>query len=211
MNLPELQLQGVDPYPGYESVREHMLVRLMALGVNERFELSVSLAELPDEVNYSMIHIDAEHSEKAVELELAFAADHLADDGIVVVDDFRVSWFPGIASALFRFLGSSELKLFAVSGGKAYLARSPFSDAYYEHLERSFAGSKELPVWTHWRQWEGNDLEYMQLPEVCGQKVLLCGMSEPSSLSRSRRLAWDLLPPVAVRAIQRAKRRAVRR
>ncbi len=206
MNLPEVQLDGVDPYPGFESVREHMEARLADLGVNGRFKLSASLTDLADDACFSMIHIDGEHSEKAVETELAYAADHLTDDGIVVVDDFRVSWFPGIASALFRFLGSSDLKMFAASEAKAYLARSPYADAYYEQLERAFAGSDDLPVRTHWRQLEDNDFDYIQWPEVGGQRVLLCGIGNPRSPSGIRRLAWDLLPPIAVRAIQRVKR-----
>lgn len=176
MNRLEPTVHGVDPYPALESVREHMFARLMDLGVNDRFNLSNSLGDLVDEVTYSMIHLDGQHTEKQVEAELDFAADHLVEDGIIVVDDFRNAWFPGVASALFQFIRTGDLKLFAVSECKAYLARSPYSDVFYSHLERKFAGSDVLPVWSRWRQWDGDGIAYIQPPDVCGQRVLLCGM-----------------------------------
>lgn len=208
MNLPDVELQGVDPYPRYESVRAYMQSNLTTLGIDDRFLFSPSVADLADGACYSMIHIDGEHSERAVEAELEFATDHLTDDGIIIVDDFRHIWFPGIASALFRFLGKGDLALFAVSANKAYLPRSAYADAYYEQLEKEFAGSVELPVWNHYRQWDGDDLEYIQAPNVCGQRVLICGRGEPS---RAKRLALDLIPPIGIRTLAKVKQRIGRR
>lgn len=202
MNLNDIEVKGVDPYPGYESIRRQMLARFEDLGVNERFTLVSNPDDLPKDETYSMIHIDGEHSEQAVETELRWAVEHLADGGIVVVDDFRHQWFPGIASALFRFLGQGLLKMFTVSGNKAYLARTGDADEYYNHLQEKFAGSKEIPVWTHYRQWDGEEVNYIQSPNVCGQRVLICGMTGPTSTTLVRRLAVGMLPPFAVRLIK---------
>lgn len=207
VNFPQVRVDGVDPYPGSASVRTEMEARLTNLGISDRFRLAVSLKELPPEVRYSMIHIDGEHSEQAVTEDLAFASEHLVSDGVIIADDYRHSWFPGITSALFRFLNAGEFKLFAVSGNKAYLARTPYADKYYCLLQDSFAGSISLPVWTHWRQWDGDKVGYVQSPDVYGQRVLLCGMSAPLAASRQRRLAKDWLPPVIVRTLLKAGRR----
>lgn len=206
MNVPSIQVFGVDPYPNLAWVRDAMRERLSGLGISNRFRLAEALTDLAADAQYSMIHIDGEHSERAVTDDLSFAAEHLMIDGVIVVDDFRHPWFPGIASALFKFLKNNQFTLFAVSENKAYLARTPIADSYYILLQESFAGSKNLPVWTHWQEWDGDQLVYLQSPAVNDQRVLLCGMHAPSERSRIQRLASDLLPPIAVRALLKAKR-----
>lgn len=204
-NVPGVSVDGVDPYPGYAEIGEAALESLRKLGVRDRFRLVSALSDLQPDARYSMVHLDGEHSECALELELQYADEHVVDDGIVVVDDYRNQWFPGVASALFRFLDNSDFRLFAVTGNKAYLARSGYASEYCIKVERTFSGSSELPVWTHWRQWDGESVQYVQSPSVRGQQVLLCGMVRPSAPSRRGRIARDLLPPVLTRALSTAR------
>lgn len=206
MNVPSIQADGVDPYPNLAWCRDAMLARLADLRISNRFSLASTLTDLVPNAQYSMIHIDGEHSERAVTDDLSFAAKHLVSDGVIIVDDFRNLWFPGIASALFKFLSNTQFKLFAVSENKAYLASNATADRYYQLLQESFAGSKNLPVWTHWQEWDGDQLIYLQSPSVNGQRVLLCGMQVPSERSWIRHLATNFFPPIAIRALLKAKR-----
>lgn len=47
-----------------------------------------------------MIHADGLHTELQVLADLKNAESKLRDGGVMIVDDFRHAWFPGITSAL---------------------------------------------------------------------------------------------------------------
>ena len=44
---------------------------------------------------------------------------HLRDGGVIVVDDYRFSWFPGIASAMYGFVADRQWAPFLLTGNKA--------------------------------------------------------------------------------------------
>ena len=203
MNVLDIRCDGVDPYPGGDDIRELLVDRLRALNLLDRFSLVSALADLPGDARYSMVHIDGEHTERSAMKDLAFAIDHPTDDGIVVVDDYRNFWFPGVASALYRFLDDRQMAMFTVTGQKAYLARPSHADRYYEFVRNAVSVSVDLPVWTHWGQWDDRR-RYEQSPDVCGQRVLLCGVDSP----RPKRHVslYDLIPPVALRAASKGRR-----
>jgi hypothetical protein len=205
MNVTGALVQGVDPYPGRPDYRDGVIRRLGALGVGDRFFLADSLADLPPEAIFSMIHLDGEHSERALLEELDYAVNHLTPDGVVIVDDFRHAWFPGVASALFKAVHTGPLRVFAVSGNKAYLALVGQADERYRDLSNHFGGPMGVPVWTHWRQWD-DDVEYIQRPDIAGQRVLICGLHRPAEVgSKGRRLARGLLPPIVYNAASRVR------
>lgn len=78
------------------------------------------------------VHIDGEHSGRAVRSDLAIAADLLATDGIICLDDFFAPAYPQITEAAFRFLDErrGDFQLFLAGGRKAYVCARTAAPAY---------------------------------------------------------------------------------
>ena len=202
MNLPEIEVVGVDPYPFHPEAREFMSTSFIDLGLDDRFTLAESLDELAPDLSFAMIHVDGEHSEAAVRSDLDFAIRHLDEDGVVIVDDYRNIWYPGIAATLYQFLGTGALQMFAVSADKAYLARPSHAGSYFHELQKTFAGSSAVPVWTNRGQTDPltpgvRDHEFLDRP------VLFCGVNPPNA-DKGRRWITDFLPPAVTRLIRKA-------
>lgn len=204
MNTPSVRLFGVDPYPNLGHVRDLMRSRLTGLGLTPRFDLLETLEQLPSSQRYSMIHLDGEHSERAVTHELEFASTHLAEGGVIVVDDVRNFWFPGIAAALYHNLERLGLRIFATSHSKAYVSTTAHSDRYYK-MAADICTKSALNSWTAYEGW-GDTVPYPNSTVVLDQPVLLIG-DRQTEQSRASRLAHDLLPPAIVRRLVRLRRR----
>jgi SAM-dependent methyltransferase len=74
---------------------------------------------------FRWIHVDGEHTARAVSSDLALANMLLAADGIVVVDDFFNWRYPQVTEAVLRHLRTypDDFALFLCGYNKAYLAR----------------------------------------------------------------------------------------
>jgi hypothetical protein len=126
LNNPDLTAVGIDPYPGMESIQNMLKFNLDYWNVGSRFSLYSSVQHMPPETStavFSLIHIDGVHSEVAVKSDLSFANNYLSPEGIIVVDDIYHPEFPGIASAAFQFLHSSDFAAFALTENKMYMCR----------------------------------------------------------------------------------------
>ncbi len=94
------------------------------------------------------IHIDGEHSARAVTNDLAIANSLLSPEGIVVVDDFFSWMYPQVTEAVFRYVRNcpDDLALFLCGFNKAYLARPHFVHRYLaycaEHLSNDLAARR---------------------------------------------------------------------
>ena len=130
MNTSVGKVIGVDPYPNLAFVRDQVHSRIRSLNLDDRFLLVKSLDEVPEATTFSVIHLDGNHDEAPFESDLLFAAEHIADDGVIIVDDFRHFSFPGVASALYRNLEPCNLRIFAQTEMKAYLARRDAAENY---------------------------------------------------------------------------------
>lgn len=73
-----------------------------------------------------LFSVDGGHNEGLTFNDLCIAADAVAEDGVVMLDDVFNANFPGVASGFFRFLGVRPGRLypFCIGGGKLFLARS---------------------------------------------------------------------------------------
>jgi len=82
--------------------------------------------------SFRFIHIDGEHSARAVSSDLSLAQTLLAANGIVCIDDF-LSWlYPQVTEAVFRYLRENpdHFTLFLCGHNKGYLARTHFVHEY---------------------------------------------------------------------------------
>jgi hypothetical protein len=84
-----------------------------------------------EEPDYRWIHIDGEHTAKAVLSDLELAEQLLSDKGIICVDDFFSYQYPQITLATADFLSANagRLTLFLTGWNKAYLCRPEYAAA----------------------------------------------------------------------------------
>lgn len=205
-NVPGSRGYGIDPFPGRVDFIDKLSHRFRQLELENSFNL------FPDwnnfEQNYSAkallsaIHIDGEHTEAGVEQDLTMASKYLAERGIIVLDDYRHFWFPGIASAMHRFLNHSDFSILATTANKAYLVREQLREEMQDYVLSQ--GDKKLgvPVWNFWREWDQSHLEYPQRPDVGGKGVLLVSeYPKKRHPSKSRLHTWliDWTPPALKR------------
>jgi predicted O-methyltransferase YrrM len=204
MNTSVDKVLGVDPYPSLASIRSQMLSNLDTLDIADRFDLYDSLESLPEGQQYSLIHIDGEHSEQAVERELQYAAGHLARNGVIIVDDFRNFWFPGVSSAVYRSLERLKLRIVATTQGKAYLSHQREADALYKTVVQVCA-QLNLPVSTKFDP-TGLVVSYEKPTTVLDQPLLLIGGTRPQS-NPFRATIRRFLPPILLDLIRHLRRR----
>lgn len=170
---------GIDPYPATPTLRQQVVDRAASRGLADRF----SLLPTPDEAceqhcdggeahrEFSIVHVDGLHVEDQVMQDLRYAARHCGDDGIVVVDDYRAPAYPGIPSAMYRFLAEREFAMFLVTPSKAYLCRAG------AHADRWQAAVDVLDrAGLHWERYSGERTgpRIVQRPDVMGFGVVLC-------------------------------------
>ena len=142
MNCPNWTAVGIDPYPGHPETRELFKENARSLGLTEKIDLfndfeefqskKVSLSTSEMIGRFGLIHIDGEHSEEAVYRDLNESFKYLASDGILVIDDIFHTAFPGIASAVYRFIHSNSLVPFLLSGDKMWLCFPEFYEKFSE-------------------------------------------------------------------------------
>jgi len=74
---------------------------------------------------FRWIHVDGQHTARAVVNDLTLADRLLAPQGIVIVDDFLCSLWPHVAAGVFRFLQEQpgRLELVLTAFNKGYLVR----------------------------------------------------------------------------------------
>lgn len=84
--------------------------------------------------SFRWIHIDGEHSARAVMNDLEVANGLLADDGVVCVDDYFNFLYPQVTEAVNRYVRENpdDFALFLCGYNKAYLARPHRVHRYLE-------------------------------------------------------------------------------
>jgi hypothetical protein len=87
------------------------------------------------------IHIDGEHTGRAVINDLEFCEQMLSDNGILILDDFFNPMYPQLTEAAFMFLQNNKFKLsmFLCAWNKAYLARPIFAASYRNFIRQKLA------------------------------------------------------------------------
>jgi len=176
-NYGDLRGIGIDPYPNNASAKAVMEKRFQELGLFSKFELFGAWEDVPESTtleSQALIHIDGDHSEEAVTRDLCMASKYVRPDGVLVIDDYRHFWFPGIASAMHSFIGESEWQVFALTPAKAYLAVSKFAGKLQTRLAQALRVGGTVPLWNHFREWD-ESRPYTVSPDMYGNSPLLIG------------------------------------
>jgi len=147
------------------------------------------------------VHVDASHLYEHVAGDIQVARDVLAKDGLVVLDDYRSPHTPGVAAAVWEAVFDHGLQPVCLTPEKFY---GTWGDAE--------AAKAALLA----RDWRG---EGFRLDEdvIAGRTVCRLAWDDTPKArsaperSAARRIALDLLPPIAARATRRALKAARKR
>ncbi|MFI9363216.1 class I SAM-dependent methyltransferase [Kitasatospora sp. NPDC053057] len=148
------------------------------------------------------VHVDASHLYEHVSGDILVARSALAEDGLVSLDDYRSEHTPGVSAAVWEAVFTGGLRPVLLTPMKFYGTWGDAKAARRTLLERD---------------WRAEDYTVDE-DTIAGHHVLRLNyqVKTPAQIrSTSRRLALDLLPPVATRATRRVlrtlrERRAVR-
>lgn len=211
MNNSGSHLVGVDPYPSDDgaTVRAAMLARMLDLGVDARFDLYPDWGSVELASGLDVVHIDGLHTEEAVRSDLIQAQELLVNDGLIVVDDFRHRWFPGVTSALFEFVHGGDFRVLMDSGNKAYLIRERYLMKARDAMRKSVDGRAIRLLNGSWEARETHPYRYKQSPRIAGCDVLL---AEPEirNSRRVREALRDWVPPAIWKALADSRFRSHR-
>ncbi|MFJ3219220.1 class I SAM-dependent methyltransferase [Kitasatospora sp. NPDC086801] len=147
------------------------------------------------------VHVDASHLYEQVAGDIAVTKAALTENGVVALDDYRSEHTPGVSAAVWEAVFTGGLRPVLLTPMKFY---GTWGDA---------AAVRQVLLGRDWRA-EGYTADD---DTIAGEQVLRLNyqVKAPVQQSTSRRLALDLLPPVATRATRRVlrtlrERRAVR-
>jgi hypothetical protein len=205
----------VDPYPNLEAVKINFLenVELYAPGQVVLFA-NLDTAVGKPKKKFGVVHIDGEHSQDAVTRDLKLCISQLADDGLLVVDDFFYHSFPGVTAAIFSALEKNDLSPFLFTEKKLYICRTKFYEDYYSK-------AKDVML-KHEIQFEEDQritLEkssYIQSSSINGFNVLIfpTGIKVTTNFLRTigvhrnlslKLLLREILPPVTITVYKKLK------
>ncbi|HET6341404.1 MAG TPA: class I SAM-dependent methyltransferase [Gemmatimonadota bacterium] len=113
---------------------------------------------------FRWIHVDGEHSLRAVANDLRLSSQLLAKDGVICLDDFMNSCYPQVTIAALRFLErlEGEFTLFLSGFNKGYVCRTAAAGPYLEYLRDRLL----------------DDLEQRDIGEV-----MVCKTTDPDELN----------------------------
>jgi hypothetical protein len=174
-NSVHSELVGIDPYPGGEfplNAKKSMLMAMQDLTNLDRFKLQESYVGLCQQ--FHLVHIDGKHTESNVSNDLDYVSRNLFKDGIIIVDDYRHDYFPGVASAMYKFLSKGDYTLFLVTEGKAYICHQRYHSFYYEYFYEIIYGEKIIDIRKFYSDENSAISGYVQETDVNGYPVLLC-------------------------------------
>jgi hypothetical protein len=152
IDLFEMQDQNVDG--SGEGSREHLmrnlkkhvcdLTRIELLAQNSLHLLAGRIVELCGG-NPRLFSIDGGHTAEATSNDLRLAHDTICDGGLVILDDFFNSAWPGVAEGTCTFMrsGNSLLVPVAITSNKFFFAKgSAAATAYRESLRQAHPNAK---------------------------------------------------------------------
>lgn len=138
------------------------------------------------------VHVDASHLYEHVAGDIAVARAALAENGLVALDDYRSEHTPGVSAAVWEAVFTGGLRPVLLTPMKFY---GTWGDA---------AAARAVLKERDWRA-EGYTVDE---DTIAGAHVLRLNYQVKAPVQRStpRRLALELLPPVATKATRRMLR-----
>jgi len=174
-NTTNTKLTGVDPYPGGkipQECRETTLKFLADLIETQRFKLLENYNSL--DLEFFLIHIDGKHTERDVLKDLDFAKEHIRDNGVIIVDDYRNFNFPGVASAMYKFIHESNYRIFLCTEDKAYICEKGKHKFFENYVNNVLSNESILDFKPYFSDAASEDAKYIQETDVNGHAVILC-------------------------------------
>ena len=154
LNVETRSALGIDPYPGREgpAIKEEVLKNLSDFKLEKDFQLLDSWEQIPSQlrkIGFNLVHVDGDHSELACLEDLERASQILAPQGVIVLDDWHHPMFPGVGSALHRFLAQEEFAVVAITNRKAFICRKAEHSAIQEQLVNDVSAYEVEWWWEH--------------------------------------------------------------
>ena len=174
-NTENTKVTGVDPYPGGRVPQQayETTVRCLADLINtNRFQLLESYASL--NLEFSIIHIDGRHTEFNALKDLDFAKHHILEHGVIIVDDYRNYNFPGVASAMYKFIHGSNFRIFLVTEDKAYICEKSMHSFFQKYISDILSDDTILSFKPYYSDELSEEAGYIQEADVNGHSVFLC-------------------------------------
>lgn len=131
-----LNAVGIDPFPGLDDFKKQLFKNLDFYEVSNRYIHYDNLDQVNSNQEFSLIHLDGEHSELALTRDLSITSKLLAPNGLIVVDDFFHLDFPGVSSAVYEFLHHNDFSSFMITGSKIYLCKSNQYNEWYKKARK---------------------------------------------------------------------------
>ena len=166
-NVKSSSVLSIDPYPNLPNLKEKMLDRLKPYN----FILFAEHNDLITDEKAALIHIDGLHTEAAVFKDCKWAADNLAEDGVLIVDDYMQPIFPGVAAGWLKFVFDSAFVPFLCTGSKAYLTHKDNYEFWHSAMTNALSNQKTIS-WCNYLG-EGDTVPYISYPTIYGYKVIL--------------------------------------
>lgn len=201
-NVPDSSVEGIDPYP-FESgidVRTKMLLNMRREGVSDRYTHHDGWSDSIRSSVFNVVHVDGLHEEEAVVQDLVAASQSLGPGGIIVVDDFRHFYFPGIASAYYQWCQSAKFAPIVMTKQKAYVARIEDHGRLQERALRALREQRDLKVEFDIGDAQP-DIVYASRTAVAGRAVILVSGAE----RRLHRIVRSWCPPVVWGWLRRSR------
>jgi hypothetical protein len=97
--------------------------------VQDSFTLSSESFSFKNKLRF--VHIDGAHEHVPVLKDIMNFSEHVADDGVIVLDDYNDPEYPGVHSAAIQFLlENTHWVIFVIGQNKAYLCKREFYNFY---------------------------------------------------------------------------------
>lgn len=201
---------GVDPYPNHSAEREIFIESLQSENLENSFTLVRSWSDLP-QMKANLIHIDGLHTEDAVYRDLVESHKLLSIGGCIIIDDMAHPYFPGIPSAVHRFMLEFDYRMVLSTFQKAYLVHKEFHPKYYSDLFKHLCHAG-LIIERHQGDLDKFKIDYLQKPTLMGFDVLLCVSPRNDKLFRVlglrstvRKVLLSLVPPLILDGFNRLR------
>jgi SAM-dependent methyltransferase len=168
-NAENIYITGIDPYPNLAEIQKRVIEESAKY---DNFTLQPDWRGVSEKL-FDIIHLDGEHTEKAVAEDLIKCLDHLKPGGILIVDDIRHPYFPGVAYSIWKFIAEHKLAMLIFSEYKAYLCRE--EDFYLiQSLIIESIKKSELIFENYINESSPDKIPYPENPTVRGFPVILC-------------------------------------
>lgn len=137
---PNEKMHAIDTFIGYaeqESFLKDFKINWDRFATKpiEIYNCKSDDVEIPSNQKFRIVHIDGDHSFECTLKDLVKAKYHLADKGIIIIDDFLNQDWLGVNQALNSFLNDYEFCVFAHGYNKTLICSTKDYKMYYDEFK----------------------------------------------------------------------------